>query len=175
MGHLWPATGLSMAHEIVQQIQKNQQIFVKVKVKWPETLFPLNCLCWIMNVYVFINHAVYILHYLRVYHRILIGVALWCFMVHWCGPCPEKSAHHCLGQNIVVTNNGIAIKTHGVEKNSEIYFIGWYSSEYKASENSTATSKGTRVRGQWRGSTHPALKQQGQRGEVQSRCCHVLS
>ena len=43
----------------------------------------------------FINHTVYILYYLRVQHPILIGAALWHFMAHWCGPCPETFAHHC--------------------------------------------------------------------------------
>ena len=69
-----PAAGLSTARESLQQIQKKINKFcAKLKVKWPEKLFPLNCLCWVMNVSVFINHTVYILHYLRVHYPILIG------------------------------------------------------------------------------------------------------
>ena len=99
-GHMWPNAGLSPAHKSLQQIQnKNQQIFAKAKVKWPETLVPLNCLCWIMIMLVFINHAVYILHYLRVHHLILKGAAFWCFMAHWCGPHHEKFTHHWLRGN----------------------------------------------------------------------------
>ena len=68
-GSVWPVKACS-------KLKKKQQIFIKVKVNWPETLFALNCLSWIMNVLVSIYHAVYILHYLRVNHMILIGVAL---------------------------------------------------------------------------------------------------
>ena len=93
MGKPRPATELSTVHESLQQIQKRSKFFVKVK--WPETLFPWNCLCWVMNVFVFINHAVYILHYLRVHHPILIGGTLWRFMAHWYGPRPEKFVCHC--------------------------------------------------------------------------------
>ena len=107
MGKLRPATGLNTAREILQQIKKNQQIFVKVK--WPETLCPFKCLCWSMNVFVFINHAVYILHYLRSHHPILIGADLWRFMAHWRGPCPEKFAHHCANRYLRRTGNFLDI------------------------------------------------------------------
>ena len=94
LGKLRPATRLGTARESLQQIEKKINKFCKSQSQVTRKTIPLNCLCWIMNVFVFINHAFYILHYLRVHHSMLIGVALWSFMAHWCGPHPEKFAHH---------------------------------------------------------------------------------
>ena len=89
-GHVRPTMGLSAARGSLQQIRKRINRFL---FKLLETLFPLKCLCWIMNVLAFINHTACILHYLKVHHTVLIGAALWRFMAHWYGPRPENFTH----------------------------------------------------------------------------------